>query len=205
MHLQDFTTYKAVARLRSLAEKPYDLTGPKGLSADRIGQYTCSNCGFDLLYATQRVSDAVLEALQDLADEAGLISAFQEMKKGAVLNRIEGYASENRQVLHTASRDVFSNTPLAPEASGRAREELEKLRLFLDAIESGALSNAKGEPFTNDGAGWHWGLRFGTTRHLPRFCREPAVRNVQLVLSRTSTPMMPLKSSRTSISPVTPV
>ncbi|MBM9614269.1 glucose-6-phosphate isomerase [Desulfobulbus rhabdoformis] len=148
MHLQDFTTYKAVARLSSLAQQPYDLTGGKGLSATRIGRYTCSSCGFDLLYATQRVDDAVLAALQDLADEAGLIAAFQEMKQGAVVNRIDGYASENRQVLHTACRDVFSDAPLEPEASGRAKEELEKLRLFLEKLESGTLTNAQGKPFT---------------------------------------------------------
>ena len=148
MHLRDFATYKAVARLTSLAGQPYDLTGPRGLTPARIESYICSGCGYDLLFATQRVDDDVMAALQDLADEAGLVDAFMAMKQGAVLNRIEGFESENRQVLHTACRDVFAEEPLAVEASRLARQELAKLRRFLADLENGHIVNAQGEPFT---------------------------------------------------------
>ncbi|MGE4403797.1 MAG: glucose-6-phosphate isomerase [Desulfobulbus sp.] len=148
MHLQDFPTYKAVAQLTSLAQQPHDLTGPEGLTPQRISEYVCSGCGFDLLYATQRVNDDVLAALQQLADEAGLIDAFLAMKQGAVLNRIKGFESENRQVLHTACRDVFGEKPLAPEATARAEQELAKLRRFLDDLANGAIVNDEGQSFT---------------------------------------------------------
>ena len=69
------------------------------------------------------------------------------MRRGAVLNRIEGYDSENRQVLHTACRDLFRPEPEEPKATGEARNELEKLRQFLENIESGRLCNSKGERF----------------------------------------------------------
>jgi glucose-6-phosphate isomerase len=147
MQGQDFSAYTAVTKLAALARAPYDLTADGGLTAQRIGELRASFCGFDLLYGTQRVTPEVLDALQALADEAGLIDQFKAMKGGAVLNRIEGYACENRQVLHTACRDVFEDAPLAPEASAKARRELAKLRSFLDDVANGAIVNGQGQPF----------------------------------------------------------
>ena len=148
MAFRDFPDYRAVARLNALAECPHDLTAPDGLTVERITALRASSCGFDLLYATQRVSDEVMDALQALADEAGLVETFRAMKGGALLNRIEGFDSENRQVLHTASRDVFAEPPAAPEASARARAELDKLRAFLHDLNRGRLVNARGQSFT---------------------------------------------------------
>jgi glucose-6-phosphate isomerase len=148
MHLQDFSQYRAVAKLTSLARQPHDLTAPGGLTAERIDSLACTSCGFDLLYGTQRITTEALAALQELADEAGLVDAFLAMKKGAVVNRIEGYASENRQVLHTACRDVFSDSPLEPESTAAMKKELTKLRRFLADIDNGIITNAQGQPFT---------------------------------------------------------
>lgn len=148
MRLIDFTQYQAVKRLQTLAEKPYDLSAEGTLSSQRIASYSLSSCGFDLLYATQRVDDQVLDSLQDLADEAGLVDAFLAMKSGSVLNKIDGYESENRQVLHTASRDIFSDLPSEPAATDMARDELERLRLFLTQVDQKEVSNEKGETFT---------------------------------------------------------
>jgi glucose-6-phosphate isomerase len=148
MRLQDFPAHAAVAKLTNLARRPYDLTAEGGLTPERVGALTASFCGFDLLYATQRVTPEALDALQELADEAELVKAFKAMKQGAVLNRIEGHASENRQVLHTASRDVFGDPPQEPEAAAKARGELAKLRTFLDDLANGRIVNAQGNPFT---------------------------------------------------------
>ncbi|HEX9842681.1 MAG TPA: hypothetical protein VGC20_08015, partial [bacterium] len=65
-----FTRTQAFARLQELAREPYDLTQPGALTPQRIAAMRASACGFDLLYATQRVTPAVLEALCDLAREA---------------------------------------------------------------------------------------------------------------------------------------
>jgi glucose-6-phosphate isomerase len=148
MNLQDFSRYKAVARLTSLAGQPHDLAAADGLDPQRVAAYVCSSCGYDLLYATQRVNDAVLDALQELADEAGLVDAFLAMKTGVVINRIDGYASENRQVLHTACRDVFSGNPLEPELTAKSSQELAKLQRFLSDLDNGTIVNAQGQPFT---------------------------------------------------------
>jgi len=139
----------AWAELGELARTPYDLTAPSALSPARIRSYRVQAAGFDLLYATQRVDEAVLSALQRLAEESGAVAQFLLMKKGAVLNRIEGYASEERQVLHTACRDIFAPVSLAPEASAQAKGELEKLASFLADLEAGTIVNAAGESFTD--------------------------------------------------------
>ena len=94
-------------KLMKLAREPYDLTIPGAVAPERIAAYKASAVGFDLLYSTQRVDDAVLNALQQLADQSGAVDQFLAMKRGAVMNRIEGFESENRQVLHTACRDIF--------------------------------------------------------------------------------------------------
>ncbi|HCC55525.1 MAG TPA: glucose-6-phosphate isomerase [Desulfobulbaceae bacterium] len=145
----DFNKLSAWTQLEELARSPYDLTAPGALSPVRIRDYRAQAAGFDLLYSTQRVDETVLAALQGLAEESGAVAQFRRMKKGAVLNRIEGYASEERQVLHTACRDIFAPVSLAPAASDQAKAELEKLADFLVALEAGNLVNEAGEPFTD--------------------------------------------------------
>lgn len=148
MRYQDFTQLAAVGELRALADDPYDLTGIDALSPSRIERFRWSANGYDLLYATQRVDQQTLGALQRLADQAELVDQFLAMKKGELMNRIIGYESENRQVLHTACRDLFSDTPDAQEATVQAKQELEKLQQFLHAIDSGEIVNADGQSYT---------------------------------------------------------
>jgi glucose-6-phosphate isomerase len=145
----DWTKTKAYKTLLDLARNPYDLTAPGALEQDgRLKKFTCRMNLLTLHYASQRVDNRVLVCLQDLADECGLVRQFIEMKKGAVVNRIAGFASENRQVLHTACRDIFSDNPAEPIASSQAKNEIEKVRVFLDELESGLLCNKQGEKFT---------------------------------------------------------
>jgi len=134
-------------KLVELARNPLDLRPREVLTADRLRRYCCSAAGFDLLYATQRVTDEVLACLQDLADQGQLVEQFRLMRRGAIMNRIEGFPSEERQVLHTASRDFFAQHPAEPVATELAGRELAKLKSFLEDLESGGLMNAQGQPF----------------------------------------------------------
>jgi len=147
--LNDFDKLAAGQTLRQLARQPFDLTAPTALTPERLLSYRCQAAGFDLLYATQRVDEAVLVALQALADESRAVEQFLLMRRGAVMNVIVGFAGENRQVLHTAVRDLFAEPPMAPEATAQAKAELDALRDFLAALESGALVNEAGAPFTD--------------------------------------------------------
>ena len=131
-----FNQFAAAQKLKSLAEKPFDL--PTGLTPDRIHKMALSGVGFNLLYGTERISEAALDALYDLAEEAHAGPKMMAMQGGGVINRIEGVESENRSVLHTAMRDQFDHKqtePAAAQAALLAGEELKKLEKFLGKIE----------------------------------------------------------------------
>jgi glucose-6-phosphate isomerase len=136
-------------KLLKLARNPFDLTTPGALSPERITKYITSGAGFDLLYSMQRIDEAVINGLQQLSDQSGAVEQFLEMKRGAVLNRIEGFESENRRVLHTACRDIFSDSPYNSEATHQAKQELEKLKNFMADLGIGAIKNDQGESFTD--------------------------------------------------------
>jgi glucose-6-phosphate isomerase len=146
---KDWQDTGASRRLQELAKRPYDLTTPDALTkGGRLAKYVCRTDLFSLHYATQRVDDQVLDGLQELADECGLVRQFAAMRRGAVMNRIAGFESENRQVLHTACRDIFSDEPVEQVASRQAKREIERLETFLKELEKGKLCNEQGEPFT---------------------------------------------------------
>ncbi len=134
-----FRQYKSFQLLKGLATTPFDLTYPGNLSAARIERY-CSQAGeFKLLYATERVNDDVLLGLKELASEARLVEKMEAMQKGEVINKIEGYPSENRMVLHTAMRDLFMQPMSAAPAKKAAqaeKKECEKLKNFMAKIDA---------------------------------------------------------------------
>jgi glucose-6-phosphate isomerase len=131
-----FAQFQSFQKLKKLAEAPFDLT--KGLSPERIRRMALEGAGFRLLYGTERVDEASLEALYELAGEARVQDKMMAMQGGGVINRIEGVECENRSVLHTAMRDQFDHKQTeaaAAEAAGKAGAELAKLEKFLGKIE----------------------------------------------------------------------
>jgi len=146
--LIDMTSTRSWEKLQVLAERPYDLTGEGALEAgERLHHFISRSQLLKLFFATERVDSEVVQALQALADELCLTDQFKEMRRGKIINRIEDVESENRQVLHTACRDLFSSSPLEPIATGQARQELDKLKDFLSKLDDGSLLNHRGKPF----------------------------------------------------------
>ena len=135
-------------QLVGLTQDAFDLTSPEALNPARIRQYCCSVAGIDLLYATQPVNDEVLAGLHELVSQCKLKEQFRQMLRGAVMNRIHGFPSEERQFLHTACRDLFTENPVEPIASEQARREIARLKVFLDDLDNGTLANAQGHPLT---------------------------------------------------------
>ena len=131
----DVTRSQSWRRLKELAETPYDLTAGGLARGGRISDMVCRAAGLRLHYATQRIDGSVLDAFQDYADEHRLVDRFKEMRSGAIINKIDGYESENRRVLHTSCRDIFSSNPKEPESSAQAIRELEKLSAFLEEVD----------------------------------------------------------------------
>ena len=119
-------------KLNELAKSPYDLTKPEALNPERVGKYSAEACGYKLLYSTERVNDEVMQALFELAASAKVFEKMEAMQAGEVCNKIEGFPSENRKVLHTATRDFFHPNPSASakEAAKLAKPKSISLKLL---------------------------------------------------------------------------
>ena len=129
-----FSQYTSTKKLVKLAEHPFDLTQNGHLSQDRISQFFSEACGYKLLYGTERIDQETMQALFDLAREAGALNKMEKMQAGEIMNFIQGYPSENRAVLHTATRDFFGNgskAKSAVEAAQLAKQEVDRLKAFI--------------------------------------------------------------------------
>lgn len=136
--MPSFRHLKSVIRLNELAEDAVDLTEKGILIPKRIESMHVDGCGLKLFFGTERVTDVILNALWDLAEEAKVLEKMSAMQSGEIVNFIEGYESENRPALHTAMRDFFEHRHTsfsAKEATELAYKELEKLKGFLNTIE----------------------------------------------------------------------
>lgn len=133
-----FNEYHSVKTLHKIAEKPVDLSKGGCLCPKRMGEMKAECLNLKLFYGTERVSEKTMETLFELATEAGVHEKMLAMQSGEVINKIEGFESENRMVLHTAMRDFFdrqSEEEQARQAAALAYAEMEKLKSFLDGIE----------------------------------------------------------------------
>lgn len=133
-----FDTAKAFHELEKLAHHAPNLAQEHVLSKDRFNKFQVKALGMDLLYATERVDEKIMEQLFQLAREMRVMEKMAMMQNGEKINRIEGFPSENRAVLHTAMRDFFDKSSKAPEAkkaSEAAERELHKLARFLEKYD----------------------------------------------------------------------
>lgn len=134
----NYRQYKAVHVLKGLSTIPYDLTIPGNLSPKRIERFAAAAGEFKLLYATERVTEDVMEALKELAQESRALDKMEAMQRGDIINCIQEYPSENRRVLHTAMRDLFTHQNQGKEAqkaAKAAKTEFLKLQEFIEKIE----------------------------------------------------------------------
>lgn len=133
-----FDHFPATAKLKELSKHPCDLTNPKVLTPQRVQKFTAESCGIKMLYGTERVTEEVMNTLLELSREAHAIAQMEKMQAGEVINKIEGFPSENRMVLHTAVRDFFDHPNSAKAASAAAQEakqEIDKLQRFMAKID----------------------------------------------------------------------
>lgn len=136
--IPSFDKTKAFQQLTEFAKTAIDLTNPKLLTSERIESMQAEGAGFKLLYGFEKVDSTVLSSLEALAVERKAVQQMQGMQNGAVSNFIEGYPSENRSVLHTAMRDIFSETLVgqnALDARNLAKAEHKKLQNFTEKLD----------------------------------------------------------------------
>lgn len=133
-----FLDYDATKKLKGLAVSPIDLSKDGVLTKERIQRMQAEAMGFKLLFATERVTEDVLMALEALAKEANVFAKMKAMQSGEIINKIEGFPSENRSVLHTAMRDFFDHaqtSDAASKAAALAKREVDKLEHFLQKLD----------------------------------------------------------------------
>ena len=133
-----FTQMKSFEKLKKLSLDPVDLTKEGLFTAERVREMSLRSSQFRLLFASERVNKEIVDTLYELAEEADVTNKMMAMQEGHVINKIEGFQSENRTVLHTAMRDQFDHPKQSKEAlsaANAASHELKKLESFLAQIE----------------------------------------------------------------------
>ena len=76
--MTSFTQLRSVKRLYELAEEPLDLTNEVNFTPKRIDSFMSEGLGLKLFYAGERVSATILDGLDSLAQEMGVV---EKMKK----------------------------------------------------------------------------------------------------------------------------
>jgi glucose-6-phosphate isomerase len=132
-----FEMTRSAKRLEELAQRAPNLSFAGAVTEERVASMMSHGAGLRLLYGFQQVNQEILRELQALADERRVVEQMKALFAGAPINCIEGYDSENRAVLHPATRDVFGLALTSDVMASRLVEaELQKLRTFFDEIGS---------------------------------------------------------------------
>jgi len=111
----------------------------------RAQDMSIETCGIYLDYSKNRVTQNVLAALFELANERGVPSKIKDMFAGKAIND-----TENRAVLHTALRN-FSGKPVLVDGKNVMPDvlaTLDKMQAFTHSIHSGAHKGYTGKTIT---------------------------------------------------------
>ncbi len=126
--------------------KDVHLSGLFAEDSTRGTRLTLEACGVFLDYSKNRVTDATMEKLFDLAKARGLKHEIARMFAGEKINETEG-----RAVLHTALRNR-SNTPVMVDGEDvmpKVNAVLDKMTAFSEKIRSGEWKGFTGKRIRN--------------------------------------------------------
>ncbi|WP_421577803.1 glucose-6-phosphate isomerase [Shinella sp. M31] len=137
-----------VEKLKSIVRdtNATDIRAAFAADPERFSRYSTTLGDFLFDYSKCAVNDAVLEALETLAKEAGVEKKRDAMFAGEIIN-----ITEERAVLHTALRNR-SNTPVLvddKDVMPDVNAVLDAMGAFSDGIRSGALKGATGKKITD--------------------------------------------------------
>ncbi len=143
-NFDELTSVQKLSALGDRVDLPKVMAGENG--AKRVAEY-CVPMSGGLVYnfAAKKVDAEVLEALQELADEAQLTDKFKALYNGEVIN-----TGEKRLVLHQLCRGQLGDAVIADGVDKRKfyTEQQEKIAAFAKKVHSGEIANAAGEKFT---------------------------------------------------------
>ena len=130
-----FEETRSYSRLTELAKRAPNISLSGAITPERMTSMMSEGAGLTLLYGFNRVDGEILQELQALANERGVVDQMKALFSGEVVNWIEGYESERRAVLHPATRDIFGIATTSDSSARRLVEgELQRLREFFDHI-----------------------------------------------------------------------
>ncbi|MGD8702736.1 MAG: glucose-6-phosphate isomerase [Desulfosarcina sp.] len=112
----------------------------------RLDTFSAFGGGLFLDYSRQRVDEACMALLFQLADSAAVRQRFSAMAAGSKVN-----TTENRAVLHMAARS-FSDTPLwvdGIDAKADLKRVRQQIREFSEAVHRGEIVGSTGLPFAH--------------------------------------------------------
>lgn len=110
---------------------------------NRASKYTTNACGITLDYSKNRVTEEVLKALFELAEQRQVKKKINAMFAGDLIN-----TTEHRAVLHTALRN-FSGNPVMVDGEDvmpSVLATLDKMKAFTQSVQSGAHKGCTGKP-----------------------------------------------------------
>ena len=142
-NLDELSSWRKVAGSRKV-DLTKAMAGSDG--AERVQKYLVPMAaGLSYSYAAKQVDDEILKNLCELAKEAQLVSKFEELYNGAVIN-----TGEKRLVLHHLTRGQLGGTVNADGQDKRAfyTEQQAKIAAFAEKVHKGEILNEKGEKYT---------------------------------------------------------
>ncbi|MFT6777418.1 MAG: glucose-6-phosphate isomerase [Paraglaciecola sp.] len=111
----------------------------------RAENFTQAACGIELDFSKNLITNEVMQALQELANECQVSEKSQAMFAGEIINH-----TEKRAVLHTALRN-FSGKPVLVDGEDVMPEVLacqQKIHDFVASVHSGERKGYTGKPLT---------------------------------------------------------
>lgn len=124
-------TQEAFIQLRKFS--PVDLR--KADLIDRLQHFRCKALGWTLLFGLTNVEQKICDALWDLAHRADLFDFFHRVRSGEKVNSLINIPSENRPVLHMASRSFLKmEQPYAEKVRLNAVEQRERISQFVEDV-----------------------------------------------------------------------
>ncbi len=135
-------------RLRRLAEQPgaQDIRALFAADPTRARRHTVSFEDLSIDLSKTAISDTVLAALLDLAEQTGVAACLGRMFGGAAVN-----ATEGRAAMHMALRAPPGAAMMVggEDAALIARQERDRMAEFVARVHDGTLRGATGEIFTD--------------------------------------------------------
>ena len=143
-NLDTLKAYDELKGLKGSVNLKEVMTGENG--ADRVKKYSVKMAG-SLVYnfAAKEVDDNVLDVLAKLSDEAELVSKYEDLLNGEVIN-----TGEKRMVLHQLTRGQLKDPVIADGVDKRKFYLDQQMRIaqFAGKVHLGEIANEAGERFT---------------------------------------------------------